>query len=63
MTANATAARTAPTAQVGNHLIYKTGATSFVLTTLDGETVGTYPTARKATDVAVARIAAAYKAR
>lgn len=57
-----TATTTAPTVRVGNFHVYKTGAATFVLRSLDGETVGTFPTARKATDHALALVTAAYKA-
>lgn len=51
---------TAPTARIGNYLLYKTSPSAFVLLTLTGETVGTYPTAKKAQDAAIALISASY---
>lgn len=57
------ATQTAPTARIGNYLLYKTAPAAFVLRTLEGETVGTYPTAKKASDAAIALVTAAYKAR
>lgn len=51
-----------PTAQVGNLHVFKTGDDRYVLKTLTGELLGMYPTARMATDAAVARITASYRA-
>ena len=52
---------TAPTAQVGNHLIYKTSPSTYVLTLLNATAIDTFPTAREARAVAIARITAAHK--
>jgi hypothetical protein len=51
--------------RVGNLSVHRSDdATGYVLTvTATGEYVGTYPTAKAATDAGVARIAAAHKAR
>jgi hypothetical protein len=50
---------------VGNLSMHRSDdATAYVLTvTATGEYVGTYPTARAASDAGIARITAAYKAR
>jgi hypothetical protein len=50
---------------VGNLSMHRSeDATAYVLTvTATGEYVGTYPTARKASDAAITRITAAYEAR
>lgn len=53
---------TAPTAQVGNYYVHKTSATTYVLSTLAGVVVDTFPTARTANTHAVALITAAYLA-
>lgn len=47
--------------RVGNLTISKT-AEGYVLATLTGQTVGTFPTARAANAAGIARIAAAHKA-
>jgi hypothetical protein len=47
---------------VGTYTVSKT-TEGYVLTSKDGEVVGTYPTARRAVEKGVSLTAAAYKAR